>query len=108
MADKKTSKEKKQITKTKPASVNDILPNHIKRIIATEKAVTLIEFKNTLIFEVDKKANKHQIKNEVENLYNVKVSNVRIKIMPTNVKHAFVKLTPKYHADELAAKLKVI
>jgi len=49
----------------------------IKRPLITEKATDLKEKYNQVVFEVDKRANKHLIKNAVESLFDVKVKEVR-------------------------------
>jgi len=49
----------------------------IKRPIITEKSTLQKEFTNKLAFEVDPKANKIEIKQSVEKLFNIKVLNVR-------------------------------
>jgi len=46
--------------------------------VLTESAIAKIEKENKLTFVVDLKANKTQIKEEIEKLYGVKVENVRI------------------------------
>ena len=48
----------------------------IKRPIITEKSMLLVENENKYTFSVDKRANKIQIKNAVEELFNVKVVKV--------------------------------
>lgn len=59
----------------------------IKRPIAlTEKAATLKEESNQVIFEVDLKANKIQIKNAVEKLFDVKVASVNTLVQRGKVK----------------------
>ncbi|AKL98674.1 50S ribosomal protein L23 [Endomicrobium proavitum] len=50
--------------------------NIIKRPIVTEKAAVLKEADNKYTFVVDRNANKFQIKQAVETLFNVKVENV--------------------------------
>jgi large subunit ribosomal protein L23 len=53
----------------------------IKRpIVLTEKAASLKEQANQVIFEVDVKANKIQIKNAVEKLFDVQVADVNTLI----------------------------
>ena len=47
----------------------------IKAPIITEKSASLAE-NNTYVFSVDVKANKTQIKQAIENIFNVKVENV--------------------------------
>ncbi len=77
----------------------------ILRPLHTEKAIMAIERENTLIFIVDRKATKHDIRNAVEKLFQVKVEKVRTLITPRGEKKAFVKLAPEYNAEEVAAKL---
>ncbi len=52
----------------------------IKKPIITEKATNLSEDLNQFSFVVDPKANKIEIKNAVEKLYNVEVKDVRTMI----------------------------
>ncbi|OFZ65935.1 MAG: 50S ribosomal protein L23 [Bacteroidetes bacterium RIFCSPHIGHO2_02_FULL_44_7] len=49
----------------------------IKKPIITEKATGMSEKQNRFTFEVDKKANKLQIKNAVEKMYGVQITEVR-------------------------------
>jgi large subunit ribosomal protein L23 len=49
----------------------------IKRPLISEKTTFLANARNAYSFEVDKKADKEQIKKAIEALYNVKVTNVR-------------------------------
>ncbi|BAJ50164.1 large subunit ribosomal protein L23 [Candidatus Caldarchaeum subterraneum] len=77
----------------------------VKRIYITQDTVSLIESENKLVFIVDLKADKHTIKNAVEQLYNVKVDKVNTLITSRGEKKAFVKLKPEYKASELAVKL---
>jgi large subunit ribosomal protein L23 len=76
--------------------------------IMTEKAITLIEKENKMVFVVEKDATKKEIADEVEKSYNVKVDKVNVLITPQGRKKAYVKLQKGYSADELAAKLKII
>jgi large subunit ribosomal protein L23Ae len=52
----------------------------IKNPLTTESAMKKIEDTNTLVFMVDLKANKHQIKNAVKKLYNIDVAKVKKNI----------------------------
>ena len=76
--------------------------------LISEKAVQLINTRNTLVFIVEKNATKSQIKREVEELFNVKVKKVNTLISPDGRKKAYVKLSDEYDATEIAAKLGVI
>lgn len=49
----------------------------IKKPIITEKATMQSEMENRFTFEVDRSANKIEIKNAVENMYGVSVTEVR-------------------------------
>ena len=80
----------------------------IKRIVATEKALNLVERDNTLTFIVDLKATKHDIKRAIEELFGVKVEKVRVLITPKGEKKAYIRLTPEYKASEVATKLGII
>ena len=77
----------------------------IKAPISTEKTENLKENNNTITFSVDVKANKTQIKQAIEKLFNVKVESVNtVNVHPkkkrvgrytgktNNVKKAIVKL----------------
>lgn len=54
----------------------------IKRHIVTERTTRLKEANSEYVFEVDKKANKHAIKEAVEKAFSVKVADVRTMLMP--------------------------
>ena len=49
----------------------------IRRPLITEKGLGVKETQNTLVFEVDLKATKMEVKQAVETLFKVKVSDVR-------------------------------
>ncbi len=48
----------------------------IKAPIITEKSANLAQIQNTMTFSVDVKANKTQIKQAIENIFDVKVESV--------------------------------
>jgi large subunit ribosomal protein L23 len=75
---------------------------------ATEKAVKLIESENKLVFIVANDANRTDVKRAVEILFEVKVYNVKVEIIPDGRKRAYVRLAPEFKADEIAAKLGMI
>ena len=54
----------------------------IKRPVITEKGLTLKENERTLCFEVDNHASKKQIQEAVEQLFKVKVQQVRTMVVP--------------------------
>ncbi len=54
----------------------------IKRPIITEKSYDAADFANQYTFEVDTRANKHQIRDAVETAFKVSVIGVRVMKMP--------------------------
>ncbi len=75
--------------------------------IITEKAVMLIETKNTLVFLLDKRLSKDEIKKEIEEMFKVKVESVNTLIRG-NKKYAYIKLNEKNPAIDVATKLGMI
>jgi len=58
----------------------------IKTHIVTERSTRLKETNGEYVFEVDRRANKHVIKEAVEKAFRVKVEEVRTIIMPGKTK----------------------
>lgn len=63
----------------------------ILRPVITEKTTALSEKLNSYTFEVDRLANKIQIKSEVEKLYGVSVETVNTSVVPRKLKSRFTK-----------------
>ncbi len=63
--------------------------------LMTESASLMVEKDNKLIFIVNLKAGKRDVKRAVEQLYEVKVNKITILITPQGNKKAFVKLNPR-------------
>ncbi|HLC53081.1 MAG TPA: 50S ribosomal protein L23 [Candidatus Nanoarchaeia archaeon] len=77
------------------------------RPVTSEKAVKLIDVENTLLFEVDRRAAKPEIKKEIESLFSVKISDIRTHIR-NNKKYAYVRLAKANPAIDVATKLGMI
>ncbi|MBM3229225.1 50S ribosomal protein L23 [Candidatus Parvarchaeota archaeon] len=75
--------------------------------VTTEKAISMIEIENKILFVVDKDSTKKGIRDEVEKTYGVKVEFVNTHITPGGQKRAYVKLKKGFKADDIAAKLKI-
>ena len=60
---------------------------------------------NTLVFIVDGKANKHQIKQAMKKLYDIDVAKVNNLTRPDGKKKAYVHLAPDYDALDVANKI---
>ena len=80
----------------------------IKFPLTAESAMKKIEDSNTLVFIVDVKANKHQIKQAVKELYDIDVTKVNTLIRPDGEKKAYVRLAPDYDALDVANKIWII
>ena len=76
--------------------------------VMTEVTNRILESENKLVFMVNKKANKFDIKKAVEELYDVDVASVNSMITPEGEKKAFVKLTSEYNAADVAIKLGIL
>ncbi|GJJ15695.1 60s acidic ribosomal protein P2 [Clathrus columnatus] len=70
----------------------------------TESAMKKIEENDTLVFLVDIKANKRQIKDAVKKLYDVQAAKVNTLIRPDGKKKAYVRLTADHDALDVANK----
>lgn len=76
--------------------------------LMTESASLMVEKDNKLIFVVNLKAGKTDVKKAVEQLYEVKVAKITMLITPQGEKKAFVKLTPEFKASDVAIKLGIL
>ncbi|TFG08747.1 MAG: 50S ribosomal protein L23 [Promethearchaeota archaeon] len=77
----------------------------IKKPLITEKTFDLIEKENKLVFIVDSRANKNQIKRAIEKIHNVKVLKINTLITSKGEKKAFIKLDPDNSAQDIAIDL---
>jgi large subunit ribosomal protein L23 len=73
--------------------------------VLTEKSFDLLERENKLVFAVDSKATKVDIKDAVEKTYDVKVDSVNVVNDFRREKKAIVKLKPDYDAGKIVADL---
>ncbi|ADV65476.1 50S ribosomal protein L23 [Desulfurococcus mucosus] len=80
----------------------------IIRPVQSEKALSLIDKQNTLTFIVDIDASKTEVKRAVEELFNVKVEEVRTLITARGEKKAYVKLAPEFKASDIASQLGLV
>jgi len=74
----------------------------------SEKSIGLVESENKLVFIVNEKAKKNQIKWAVEKEFEVKVEKINILNDRKNRKKAFVRLNKKNNALDIATKLGMI
>lgn len=80
----------------------------IKHPISTEKAVKLMESENKLVFIVEKKADKKQIKEAIEKMFKIKILQINTLVDPNGRKKAYVRLSPDNPAIDVATQLGLI
>ena len=104
------AEETKQPVEKEPETTAPVIdPYHIiKYPLSTEKSIRQIEFDNKLVFIVDKKATKPQIKQAVEQLFNVKVVKVNTQNTFRGNKKAYIQLSPDSLASDVSADLGLI
>ncbi len=76
--------------------------------IMTEVASRILESENKLVFAVNSKATKPDVKRAVEELYEVQVQKVTVMVTSKGEKKAYVKLHPDFKAVDVAIKLGII
>jgi large subunit ribosomal protein L23 len=77
----------------------------IKYPLSTEKSIRLMESENKLIFVVDKKATKQEIKKAIEETYKVKVVDVKTFVDKKGDKRAYIKFSDETPAIDIATQL---
>ncbi len=80
----------------------------IKAPLSSEKAIRLMESENKLVFIVDQKSSKAEIKAELEKTFKVKVKKVNTMIGPDAKKKAYVTFADDTPAIDLATKLELM
>merc|ERR1711908_1407 len=89
--------------------------NHLDRYqilkypLTTESAMKKIEENNTLVFVVDVRASKTQIKDAIKKMYEpIDVSKINTLVRPDGQKKAYVHLTQDFDALDVANKIGII
>merc|ERR1711920_503 len=90
----------------KSAPKAELLDSHqiLQFPLTTESAMKKIEDNNTLVFIVDTRANKKQIRTAVSSMYDIQCKKINTLIRPDGKKKAYVRLTADYDALDIANK----
>merc|ERR1711868_116797 len=81
----------------------------LKYPLTTESAMKKIEENNTLVFIVDVRASKTQIKDAIKKMYEpIDVSKINTLVRPDGQKKAYVHLTQDFDALDVANKIGII
>ena len=98
MAEKTKKIEEKQTPIVDPWEI-------LRYPLLTEKAIGKIETENKLVFIVNRKSTKKQIKWSAEAAFNIKVVDVQTLIDRQGRKKAWIKLSKEYSAGDIATRL---
>jgi len=74
----------------------------------TEKSISVVEKENKIVFIVDRRFDKEDIKRAFEEVFKVKVDKINTMITREGKKKAFIKLEKEYSAADVAVKLGMI
>lgn len=77
----------------------------IKYPLSTEKAIKMMELDNKLVFVVDRRAHKPEVKKEIEDKFQVVVTGINTLIDRDGKKRAIVTLSPETPAIDVATNL---
>ncbi|MBW2995488.1 50S ribosomal protein L23 [Candidatus Woesearchaeota archaeon] len=80
----------------------------IKYPLSTEKGVRLMESENKLLFVVDDRAKKQDIKKAVETLFKCKIEKVNMFRTPKGEKRAYLRFSKDTPAIDIATDLGLI
>ncbi len=80
----------------------------LKHIVPTEKAALMIDSENKVQFIVDLRANKREIKSEVERVFETPVRSVRTMLTFKGEKKAIIELEEEGKAKEIGTSLGIL
>lgn len=80
----------------------------LKYPIVSEAGIKNISQNNTLVFAVEKRADKKLIKDAAVNIFKIQIKKVNTCIMPDGTKKAFLMLTSECSAGDVAKRIKAI
>ena len=80
----------------------------IKYPLSTEKSIKQIEFENKLVFVIDSRATKSDVKKAVEELFKVRVVKINLQNSFFGGKRAYVRLSNEKLASDVSADLGLI
>ena len=77
----------------------------IRHPLTTEKNVKMMQNENKLVFVVDRRASKPEIKKAAEELFKIKIIKITTTILPSGEKKAYMKLSSETPAIDVATQL---
>ena len=73
--------------------------------LSTEKSIRLMEAENKLVFVINKKSSKKDVKEAVEKMFNVKIVRVNTYTTSQGEKRAYVKFSRQNPAIDIATQM---
>ena len=77
----------------------------IKYPLSTEKSIRLMESENKLIFVVNNKSTKKEIKKAIEDMFKVQVDSINTLVNVEGEKRAYIKFSAKNPAIDIATQM---
>lgn len=82
--------------------------NVLRHPLSTEKSIRLMETENKLVFIVERKSKKDEIRKAFEAMFNIKPVNICTIINSKGKKKAFIKLPEEHPAIDVATQLGIM
>ena len=82
--------------------------NIIKYPLSTEKSIRLMQTDNKLVFVVNNKSTKKEIKKAIEEMFQVEVKDVNTLVSQDGEKRAYIKFSAKNPAIDIATRMGLI
>ena len=101
-------KVKKEPKEEEPKKIIEDPFGILKFVLMTEKSVNMIEAQNKLVFIVDRRSTKDEIKNASETAFQTPIVDVKTMIDQKGRKKAFIKFKEPGQAGEIAIRLGII
>ncbi|MBI4162771.1 MAG: 50S ribosomal protein L23 [Candidatus Aenigmarchaeota archaeon] len=80
----------------------------LRHVVMTEKAVRMVELQNKLVFVVDKKFGKDEIKQAAAAAFNAEIMKVNTVIDQRGRKKAYIRFAKPGQAGDIAVRLGII
>ncbi len=77
----------------------------IKYPLSTEKSIRLMESENKLVFVVNKKSTKKEIRKAIEEMFKVEIEDVNTFVNADGEKRAYIKFSAKNPAIDIATQM---
>ncbi|KAL1567879.1 60S ribosomal protein L23A [Salvia divinorum] len=107
----KNSKKEKNPTRLSTSAAVIKTTDHFQIFrypLGTESAIKAMLECNTLVFVVDKRADKKNIREAAINMFKIRVKKVNTSITPAGTKKAYIMLPPDCKAADVAKRIKIL